>query len=318
MHTDASHRFERGVDPELPRAAVERATALILQIAGGKPGPLTEAAWKEHLRPHPAVRLRRARLARILGMDVPANDVERILLALGMAVQSDAEGWQVTPPSRRFDIAIEEDLIEEIARIRGYDAVPLHAPTGQIQLGTLPEARTDIGDIRRQLCARGYFEAINYAFLDAATLAAWSLDAEAVRARQPAVGRSGRDADSAAAGSRGGAQAQHRAPAGTGAAVRNRPRLPPRRTTHRRRPCDWPGWPWAARKPSNGRQQARRRLLRPEGRRGIVAPVRGNCEFPLRACVRTLAAPRPLGRAVARRNPPRRARPPASSACASD
>ena len=185
MHTDASHRFERGVDPELPRAAIERATALVLQIAGGKPGPLTEAAWKEHLRPHPAVRLRRARLARILGMDVPGAEVERILLALGMAVQSDAEGWQVTPPSRRFDIAIEEDLIEEIARIRGYDAVPLHAPTGQIQLGALPEARTDIGDIRRQLCARGYFEAINYAFLDAATLAAWSLDTEAVALANP-------------------------------------------------------------------------------------------------------------------------------------
>lgn len=185
MHTDAGHRFERGVDPEMPRIAVERATALILQIAGGRPGPLTEAAWKEHLRPHPPVLLRRARLQRILGMEVPAADVERILLALGMTVLADVEGWRVTPPSRRFDIAIEEDLIEEIARIHGYDTVPLHAPSGRITLGPLPEDRVDAADLRRQLCARGYVEAINYAFLDAATLRTWSLDADAVPLANP-------------------------------------------------------------------------------------------------------------------------------------
>ncbi|MBB5208207.1 phenylalanine--tRNA ligase subunit beta [Chiayiivirga flava] len=185
MHTDASHRFERGVDPELPRVAVERASALILEIAGGRPGPLTEAAWKEHLRPHAPVLLRRQRLGRILGMEVPPDEVERILLALGMTVLADVEGWRVTPPSRRFDIAIEEDLIEEIARIRGYDAVPLHAPSGQIALAPMPEARVELADLRRQLCARGYFEAINYAFLDAGTLRTWSLDADAVALANP-------------------------------------------------------------------------------------------------------------------------------------
>lgn len=185
MHTDASHRFERGVDPELPRLAVERATALILATAGGRPGPLTEARRDEHLREPARVSLRRARLARVLGMEVPDAEVERILSALGMHVSEQADGWQVAAPTRRFDIAIEEDLIEEIARIHGYDRIPLHAPTGQIQLGALPEGRVPEAALRQQLAARGYFEAVNFAFLDAGTLATWGLDAGTVALANP-------------------------------------------------------------------------------------------------------------------------------------
>src|SRR5688500_18223256 len=121
MHTDAGHRFERGVDPELPRYAVERATALTLQVMGGKAGPLTETALAQHLVAPAAVGLRRARLQRVLGTTVADAEVERILRALGMRVEATADGWSVRPPTRRFDIAIEEDLIEEIARIHGYD-----------------------------------------------------------------------------------------------------------------------------------------------------------------------------------------------------
>lgn len=185
MHTDASHRFERGVDPGLPRLAVERATALILATAGGRPGPLTEARRDEHLREPARVSLRRARLARVLGMEVPDAEVERILSALGMHVSEQADGWQVAAPTRRFDIAIEEDLIEEIARIHGYDRIPLHAPTGQIQLGALPEGRVPEAALRQQLAARGYFEAVNFAFLDAGTLATWGLDAGTVALANP-------------------------------------------------------------------------------------------------------------------------------------
>jgi phenylalanyl-tRNA synthetase beta chain len=185
MHTDASHRFERGVDPELPRMAVERATALILQVAGGQAGPLGEATLPAHLREPRPVLLRRARLARVLGLQVADTEVERILSALGMHVSEQADGWQVVPPTRRFDIAIEEDLIEEIARIHGYDRIPLHAPTGQIQLAPLPEARVPELALRQQLAARGYFEAVNFAFLDAATLAAWELAAGAVALANP-------------------------------------------------------------------------------------------------------------------------------------
>lgn len=176
LHTDSSQRFERGVDPELARRALERATALVQEIAGGAPGPIVEAIDAQRLVARNPVRLRRARLARVLGMSVPDDEVDRILRALGMGVSADAEGWLVAPPSRRFDIAIEEDLIEEVVRIHGYDRVPLHAPTGQLQLGALPEAQVPLAAFSTQLAARGYFEAINYAFLDVSVLRAWSLE----------------------------------------------------------------------------------------------------------------------------------------------
>lgn len=185
LHTDSSQRFERGVDPELPRQAMERATALILDIAGGEPGPVVESVDAQRFVANPPVRLRAARLARVLGMEVPDAEVERILRALGMGVSADAEGWLVVPPSRRFDIAIEEDLIEEVARIHGYDRVPLHAPTGQIQLAALPETQVPLAAFTAQLAARDYFEAINYAFLDAAVLKTWHADASAVTLANP-------------------------------------------------------------------------------------------------------------------------------------
>src|SRR5690606_395547 len=124
LHTDASHRFERGVDPALPRRAIERATALLLAIAGGTPGPVVEAMLPEHLAPPAPVRLRRARLARVLGLAIADAEVERILRALGMDVAATDEGWQVTAPSSRFDIAREEDLVEEVVRVHGYERVP--------------------------------------------------------------------------------------------------------------------------------------------------------------------------------------------------
>jgi phenylalanyl-tRNA synthetase beta chain len=185
MHTDASHRFERGVDPALPREALERATQLILQVAGGVPGPVLEASLPEHLAAPAAVRLRRARLARVLGTRIADGEVERILTALGMMVATDDDGWRVTPPSRRFDIAIEEDLIEEVARIHGYERIPTTAPTGEIRMAPLPETRITDGAVREQLAARDYFEAINFAFVDAALLAHWGLGGEVVALSNP-------------------------------------------------------------------------------------------------------------------------------------
>lgn len=185
MHTDASHRFERGVDPALPVLAVERATGLILALAGGRPGPLGGTSLPGATGVAMPVRLRRQRLARVLGAKVPDAEVERILVALGMQVEGDAEGWRVVPPSRRFDIAIEEDLIEEVARIHGYDRVPLSAPTGEIRLPAIAEGRIDPGAMRQQLAARGYFETINFAFLDQRTLETWQLAAGAVGLANP-------------------------------------------------------------------------------------------------------------------------------------
>jgi len=175
LHTDASHRFERGVDPELPRYGLERATELVLRVMGGKAGPITEATLPEHLPQTATVRLRRARLARVLGMQVPDAEVERILRALGMQAIADSEGWQVRAPSRRFDIAIEEDLIEEIARIHGYDAIPVHVPAGAFALAVPSETRVDDAVLRRQLAARDFVEALNYAFVDASMLETWGI-----------------------------------------------------------------------------------------------------------------------------------------------
>jgi len=173
MHTDAAHRFERGVDPALPRTAIEVATRLILDVAGGRPGPVVEAALDQFL-PQPApILLRRARLARVLGLAVPDAEVERILRALGMDVAAADDGWQVVPPSRRFDIAIEEDLIEEVARIHGYDAIPTTLPGGAARIAVPSETLASDAELRAQLVAREYFEAVNFAFVDEALLRHW-------------------------------------------------------------------------------------------------------------------------------------------------
>jgi len=185
LHTDAAHRFERGVDPGLPRQAIELATRLLVELGGGAPGPVVEAVLPEHLpRPRP-IELRRARLARVLGIAVDDAEVERILRALGLEVEATGAGWRVTPPARRFDLAIEEDLVEEIARIHGYDAIPATLPGGGMRLASPSESLVDEGSVRRQLAARDYLEAIDYAFVDAALLERWSLADGAVPLANP-------------------------------------------------------------------------------------------------------------------------------------
>lgn len=185
MHTDASHRFERGVDAELPRQALERATALLIGIAGGDAGPVTEAFDADHLPQRAPVRLRRARLKRVLGVDVPDVDVARILVALGMHVVAHADGWLATPSTARFDIAIEEDLIEEVARIHGYANIPAQAPRGEITPAVISEERVAIASMREQLAARGYFEAITYGFVARELLATWGLADDSITLANP-------------------------------------------------------------------------------------------------------------------------------------
>ncbi|NJC01300.1 phenylalanine--tRNA ligase subunit beta [Xanthomonas arboricola] len=175
LHTDAGHRFERGVDPALPPQAIEVATRLVLELAGGTPGPVVHAQLPEHL-PQPArILLRRARIARVLGIQIDDAEVVRILSALGMQLEAVAEGWQVMAPSRRFDIAIEEDLIEELARIHGYDRVPTTLPGGASRIAMPSETQLDELSVRRQLVARELQETINYAFVDATLLERWQL-----------------------------------------------------------------------------------------------------------------------------------------------
>ncbi|TAM63643.1 MAG: phenylalanine--tRNA ligase subunit beta [Rhodanobacter sp.] len=185
LHTDASHRFERGVDPELPRRALERASGLLLAIAGGRVGPVLRAENLADLPPPPTVTLRRMRLKRVLGVDVADAEVTRIFTALGMHVTATANGWQVTAPSSRFDIEREEDLIEEVARIFGYDNIPTHSPTGALALAIEPEARIGELALREQLAARGYHEAVNLSFVAADLLARWGFTERLVPLANP-------------------------------------------------------------------------------------------------------------------------------------
>lgn len=165
LHTDASHRFERGVDPLLAREAAERATALLLQIVGGEAGPLVEVASDAHLPTARRVTLRSARLEQALGKALPGAEVGEILERLGMQVETTESGWRVEVPSWRFDIAIEEDLIEEVARIHGYNRLPVRRPQARLGLRPDHEARTPLARLRRQMVARGYQEAVTYSFV---------------------------------------------------------------------------------------------------------------------------------------------------------
>jgi phenylalanyl-tRNA synthetase beta chain len=168
LHTDASQRFERGVDPSGQARAMERATELLVAIAGGSPGPLVTTEEPARLPTRPAVRLRRERLTRLLGIAVPDGQVSSIFKNLQMQVTAGPDGWSVVPPPHRFDITIEEDLIEEVARIMGFAAIP-ERPALRLQtfLG-LPEALAPERAVLEALVARGYHETISFAFVDPA------------------------------------------------------------------------------------------------------------------------------------------------------
>ena len=166
LTTDASQRFERGVDPSQQERAVERATELLLAIAGGQSGPTSVKQSDEHLPARPAVILRRRQLARLLGIEFDDARVRASLEGLQMSVAPMEEGWRVTPPPHRFDIAIEADLIEEVARIVGYQAIPEADAQVLQRFGNVPAARAPERDLLETLALRGYQEAITYAFVD--------------------------------------------------------------------------------------------------------------------------------------------------------
>jgi phenylalanyl-tRNA synthetase beta chain len=168
LQTDSSYRFERGVDAQLQRRAAERATRLLLDIAGGRPGPVMEAVAPEHLPAEPAIRLRPERIRKLLGTEIPAADVEEILRRLGMAVAVEMDRWLVVPPSSRFDLTLEADLIEEIARVHGYDRLPGNRPLTRLEMPPQPEGWIALERFRETLVQRGFQEAITYSFVDPA------------------------------------------------------------------------------------------------------------------------------------------------------
>ena len=166
LHTDASHRYERGVDPTLQARAVERATRLLIDIAGGQPGPTIDTISDQHPREPAPISLRASRIKLLLGIDIAVEDVSDILQRLGMTVSENTTGWQVTPPSFRFDITMEHDLIEEIGRIHGYNQLPIGRPATHLQIAQVPEAEVTLGRLRTTLVQRGFQEAITYSFID--------------------------------------------------------------------------------------------------------------------------------------------------------
>jgi phenylalanyl-tRNA synthetase beta chain len=176
LHTDASHRFERGVDPQGQIRAIERITALLLKIAGGEAGPLIHAVSDAHVPVQNEVVLRHARLNRVLGVDLEQEEVNSILERLRMSPEFKENTWKVKAPSDRFDIEIEEDLIEEVARIFGYDNIHAALPAGELDPGIIPEARVRLESIQQALCAAGYTEAINYSFTSIDLLKTFSMD----------------------------------------------------------------------------------------------------------------------------------------------
>ncbi|UVE19403.1 phenylalanine--tRNA ligase subunit beta [Pseudomonas sp. LS44] len=167
LHTDSSHRFERGVDPLLPRKAMERATALLVEVMGGEAGPIIEVASEANLPITAAITLRAERITQMLGLEMDSAEIEQLLRALGLSVTQESSGiWKVEVPSHRFDIAIEVDLIEELGRLYGYNRLPIRYPQARLAPQAKAEARSELPVLRRLLVARGYQEAITYSFID--------------------------------------------------------------------------------------------------------------------------------------------------------
>ncbi|WP_263080278.1 phenylalanine--tRNA ligase subunit beta [Endozoicomonas sp. Mp262] len=170
LHTDSSHRFERGVDFQLQHRAIERATSLILEICGGEAGPVTETVSEGNLPELREVKLRSEKVTSLLGVAIEDSHIEALLTRLGLKMEviagTESKEWKVSVPSWRFDIAIEEDLVEELGRIYGYNNLPVTTPTALLKMKQVDEAQVQESDLRRILVSRGYQEAVSFSFID--------------------------------------------------------------------------------------------------------------------------------------------------------
>ncbi|MDE1249380.1 phenylalanine--tRNA ligase subunit beta [Vibrio aestuarianus] len=166
LHTDSSMRFERGVDYALQASAMERATELLVEICGGEVAPVVAVESATDLPMPNTVTLRRTKLDNLLGHSISDADVVEILQRLGLTVEVTDEGWSATAPTWRFDIAIEQDLVEEVGRIYGYNNIPNQAPIAALSMNDHKEANLPLKRVRNLLVDRGYHEAITYSFVE--------------------------------------------------------------------------------------------------------------------------------------------------------
>ncbi|MDE1348284.1 phenylalanine--tRNA ligase subunit beta [Vibrio aestuarianus] len=166
LHTDSSMRFERGVDYALQASAMERATELLVEICGGEVAPVVAVESATDLPTPNTVTLRRTKLDNLLGHSISDADVVEILQRLGLMVEVTDEGWSATAPTWRFDIAIEQDLVEEVGRIYGYNNIPNQAPIAALSMNDHKEANLPLKRVRNLLVDRGYHEAITYSFVE--------------------------------------------------------------------------------------------------------------------------------------------------------
>ncbi len=185
LATDSAFRFERGVDAGLQSRAMERATALLLDLVGGEAGPVSETVSEAHLPQKTPITLRRDRIRRLLGFVPDDTEVENILTRLGIAVESVDGGWRASPPGFRFDLAIEADLIEEVGRVFGYNNLPTANNRGDLKLRPAPETVTPLERVKAMLVDRDYSEVISYSFVDADTQSVIVPGIEAVALANP-------------------------------------------------------------------------------------------------------------------------------------
>ncbi len=183
LNSDAAHRFERGVDFENAREGIEIATRLTVGICGGEPGPVSEAVGE--LPARAAVCVRPARVAGLIGMPVESSEMEAIFLRLQCKVEERGGALYVTPPSYRFDLNIEEDFVEEVARIKGYEHLPAVAPQARVPMLGQPENARPRNQLKRDLVARGYQEVVNYSFIPETWEADFAGNLQPVRVANP-------------------------------------------------------------------------------------------------------------------------------------
>jgi phenylalanyl-tRNA synthetase beta chain len=168
--TDAAHRFERGVDYATTVEHIEHITRLVLEICGGEPGPIDDTVTT--LPERRPVRMRVARAQKVIGVPISGDEMADVFRRLALPFDWEGEAFVVTPPAYRFDLEIEEDLIEEVARVHGFDRIPAHPPRAAARMSALPEGRRSLHAVRERLAACDYYEVINFSFVEPA----WEVD----------------------------------------------------------------------------------------------------------------------------------------------